>query len=70
MAKKGNAKKSKKGPKGKKARAKAKLDRQWGEQVINVPTKPARGGKSKPNSRHNRERSGEDVGVDVDVDVD
>lgn len=37
----------KKGPKGKKARAKAKLDRQWGESAIIDDEKPRRIGKSR-----------------------
>jgi len=46
MAKKKNDTKKKKGPKGKKARAKAKLERHWGEHVVE-DTKKFRKGKSR-----------------------
>jgi hypothetical protein len=39
--------KKKKGPKGKKARAKAKLDRQWGEETVDKSDSKARRGKSR-----------------------
>jgi hypothetical protein len=51
----------KKGPKGKKARAKAKLDKQWGETAIIDDEKPRRLGKSRLKTRSRTQDTGKSI---------
>ena len=58
MAKKSSTDKKKKGPKGKRARAKAKLERQWGEESNETSTK--RVGRSRLLARKEKEASSDE----------
>lgn len=67
--------KKKKGPKGKKARERAKLDRQWGERLISKDPQYSRAGRNrsqvvdtKETGQHEEEDSKKDLAIEVQYD--